>query len=303
MSAIDRGAPGKLWSLLDLMRQFPFGRLHDALLRAASYSIARNDEAVKTAKVNAVRRIELFNHLLDVVACAQAAGLKETPEMAKSLKGSFDADPNLSTMEAFTSVTNLTELMVSELSKTKVFVIYEAEAKMFEQEAFFGGAVFDAYPSARMDIAEAGSCFACGRYNAAIYHAVQAAEFGLRALARDRRVVVRMHKKDVPLDQAMWGKIIEGLAPKISLIDSWSAGSPKDAAHQFFKPSLLDADTLNDAFRRHISHGRGYRYEKADARFVLDVSQRFLNRLSRHCGENDKLTPAVWTRVPKPIRS
>lgn len=121
--------------------------------------------------------------------------------------------------------------------------------------------------------AYAASCFACGRYNAAICHAIQAAEFWLRAVARDRRVIVKMNKKEVPLDQAMWGKIIEGLAPKVTLIDGWPSGKAKDAAHQFFKPSLLDADTLNDAYRRHISHGRSYSYPKGEAQFVIDVAK------------------------------
>jgi hypothetical protein len=111
-----------------------------------------------------------------------------------------------------------------------------------------------------------------------------------------------MNQKDIPLDQAMWGKIIEALAKKVALIDGWGAGKAKDIAHQLFKPSHLDADTLNDAFRRHISHGRGHRYDKADAQFVIDVAQRFLARLAPYCGENDRLTPIKWKRVPKRVR-
>jgi len=56
------------------------------------------------------------------------------------------------------------------------------KVKYYEQERLFGDEVFNQFPSARMDIQEAGNCYAMGRYTACVFHLMRVLEIALKAL-------------------------------------------------------------------------------------------------------------------------
>jgi hypothetical protein len=79
-------------------------------------------------------------------------------------------------------------LLMDELAECRMFLAPKDRLSFHDNGRLFGAAVFDAFPSARMDIREAGNCWLFGRNNAVVYHLMCAAEFGLRALAADRHI-------------------------------------------------------------------------------------------------------------------
>jgi hypothetical protein len=151
------------------------------------------------------------------------------------------------------ALVHLLELMQSELEKRKIFAVDSDKAKYYQDdiwgvsppflasqrnalfsalkqpEYLFSERSANAFPSAYMDVVEAGRCLALNRNNAAIYHLMQVAEIGLRALAWDRRVTVKRGKlrSTVPLDYAQWGEMIGELE---SLRFYLNRGIPKSAA-------------------------------------------------------------------------
>lgn len=293
-SAGDGIEPGKLWSLWGIMNLFRaqdgyeiIGRMTTAVEQSRAFGI----EPVPDARLSAIRD-GVLKHAIDI---ANAAGLVETEAMANRLFKLFGTP---ATHDRITnSIADLVDLMRSEMERQLFFVMPEQDRDFYTADRLFGETVFDAFPSAAMDIKEAGMCFSFERYNAAVYHAITAAEVGLRVLAKDRRTEPKLFKKVVALDQAQWGTLVGALETKIREIQSWKAGAAKDAAHQFYQPALLEASALNDGWRRHIMHAKGKPYEREEARSVLGHSERFLQRLATRLGERKKITPAIWKRV------
>ena len=93
---------------------------------------------------------------------------------------------------------SLARLIQSELGKLHAFALEREKRKIFQGRIWgveilpaakgialpsplFSAPAQIAFPSAGMDIVEAGRCLALGRNNAAIYHLMQVAEVGLRA--------------------------------------------------------------------------------------------------------------------------
>lgn len=90
-----------------------------------------------------------------------------------------------------------------ELAATYAFVIEGRRRELFEGNHLFGEAVGDAYPSASMDIAEAGKCLALDRYPACIFHLMRVAERALRIIAGELGVPLASSKKG-----RSWGGVI-----------------------------------------------------------------------------------------------
>jgi len=159
-----------------------------------------------------------------------------------------------------------------------------------------------AFPSAGMDIVEAGRCLALRRNNAAIYHLMQVAEVGLRTLAWDRRVAVLRHKGKtiVPLDYAQWGEILGELEKKKALINTWKRGKAlREEAIQYYSSVIFEVASFNEIYRKHISHARGKLYEDDTAVSCWGHVYRFMDKLAERMSE-EKRNKLVWS-ASKPI--
>jgi hypothetical protein len=217
---------------------------------------------------------------------------------------------------------DLLELMESELEKRKVFAIDAEKTKYYQDDIFgvkpptksqnalmaavnippplFSDRAIAAFPSAYMDIVEAGRCLALNRNNAAIYHLMQVAEIGLRTLAWDRRTVVIKWKKKVPLELAQWGDLIVGIQQKMNLINQWPRSKAlKDEALRYYKHAVFEVDSFNEIFRKHISHARGELYEPDIAISCWGHVYRFVDILAEHMSEANRM-PNVWNNPKKP---
>jgi hypothetical protein len=251
---------------------------------------------------------------------AVVAGLAETGDALSRLESDLR-----STVEPLTHVSlqhalhHLLELMQSELGKRKVFVIEPEKSKYYQNDAYgvrkpatnalssladwplpepqFGERVVQAFPSAYMDIVEAGRCLALNRNNAAIYHLMQVAEVGLRTLAWDRRVEVKKWKQQsiVPLEYAQWGDMIVGLEAKKKLIHQWNRPKHlKDKAYRYYTHAILEIDSFNEIWRKHISHARNTLYPSDVAISCWGHVYRFMESLAERMSEEER-TPLIWT--------
>ena len=71
-----------------------------------------------------------------------------------------------------------------ELKRKKFYQLRPETSHLFDAVLPFGETVQMSFPSASHDIAEAGKCFACERYDATVYHLSRALESPLKCLAR-----------------------------------------------------------------------------------------------------------------------
>lgn len=91
-------------------------------------------------------------------------------------------------------------------------MITENYVRYLERDQLFGKEVYDAFPSARFDLKEAGSAVTCGLNTAAGFHLMRAAEVGLWELGKDRRIPL-VQKGAIEFKQ--WGAIITELETEI----------------------------------------------------------------------------------------
>jgi len=177
-----------------------------------------------------------------------------------------------------------------ELLKRRFVYVSPEKSKYFAQDQIFGKQVFDAFPSARFDLANAGDCLACGLNSAAAFHLMRAAEIGLWELAIDRQVA-----RAAKIEYMDWGAIIRDLEQEVQKIQQWTNSPAKEEAHIFYNRSLVDIRSFNDGWRRHIAHVRKTGVPLADdeAFALAGHVERFLKTLATKISEGSH-TPLEW---------
>jgi hypothetical protein len=156
---------------------------------------------------------------------------------------------------------------------------------------WFGQEVHDAFESAREDISEAGYCLAVEANTAAVYHLTCAAEHGLRALARDRRIVFPKG----PIELQQWGDIMRELEKAVAAITNWPKSKAREVALEFYNQALKDCRYFNETYRRQVAHARR-QYDRHEALSAMVRAREFMQLLATRISDRKK-TPLVWKRA------
>jgi hypothetical protein len=161
---------------------------------------------------------------------------------------------------------------------------------MLDNEKSFGQKVYDAFPSARLDVKEAGNCLAGDCATAAVFHLMRVAEVALRELARDRRVIFPKGS----IDQKQWGEILGKLKSQIGdliLKDGklWPSEDVRQEQVRFYQEALMMFNAFNDVFRRHVAHAREDSiYDTPRAITVWNYTKRFMEWLAPKISETSE---------------
>lgn len=182
------------------------------------------------------------------------------------------------------------------LKKRPLILVDEQLSGFIDSERLFGNEVGQSYPSASTDIREAGKCIAVGCCTAAVFHLMRAAEFGLRALAKDRAVSF----SDRPLDEKEWGQILTNLESKVSDMrtasrSNWKDGAIRDKQIRSYAETVQELRGFNDAWRRHVSHAdaRAF-YDPNTALGVLGHVRALMQRLAAMGISEHSCTAQYW---------
>jgi len=184
-----------------------------------------------------------------------------------------------------------------ELKNHKFLYCPESGAKYVNQERLFGDAVYEAFPSARYDIREAGNALAVEMYTACAFHLMRVTELGMRALATDRSVVLTTKGGNpYPFDMATWEQVLSGLSHALEVIDSWdrSLGTIKVQALGFYTSAVEEIRAMK-GWRNDIMHTRR-EYISEDASQIMVHVKRLMVTLSGRISETER-TPTVWTEA------
>ncbi len=264
-------------SLLTLMARF--NQILSAIPKDSNLQIAWRQQAVNILLPQA----ELLCTDLD---------LPESLEFISRLKDILQERNSVMTQEVLVQLDCLRELMESEMRKHLCLTIPDALGKYYKEEKLFGNSVFIAFPSARFDIKEAGTCLACGCNTAAGFHLMRAAEIGLWELGKDRQIDLAKTNK---IEFTEWGIIIGELEEAIALIKQWPNIPSKEDAHKFYNSAIVEVRAFNDGWRRHIAHVRKYQQPLHDdeALALFGHVKRFLENLAARISEGN-YTPLIW---------
>jgi hypothetical protein len=158
----------------------------------------------------------------------------------------------------------------AELSKCLFVFVYSERAYAFEQEMLFGEEVNKAFPSAKQEVRDAGTCFAFGLGTACVFHCMRVLEHGLRALAA---------VFGLPFGLEQWHNVIEQIESKIEALKSLPKSQQKVEEQEFYSKSATHFMFFKDAWRNHVMHGRRS-YDEREARRVLDHTDDFMQHLA-----------------------
>jgi hypothetical protein len=282
--------PGRLWSLWGIMQKVQINKLCRVMVLSATVSCeAEGAEAADK------RQIQTF---LDVLKGAYdiciELDLNESKALTERLRNGVTLGIPTPLHQIAHDLDHLIDIMGSEMDKRLFLALSPAEAKHFEREHPFGESVTSSFPSASFDIAEAGNCLSCGRYNAVVYHLICAAEVGLRVLAWDRRIKPKYRGREFPLEMAMWGQLIDLLEGHLNVIKTtWRSHSPvKASAEKFYSTALQEIRTFN-SWRTEFMHGRAKNCPPEDAIALYGHVSRFMQTLASRMSE-EKRTPLIW---------
>jgi hypothetical protein len=164
----------------------------------------------------------------------------------------------------------LNDAIRAEMSTHLFLRVFPNRAEYFEQEDLFSAIASAKFPSAKRDIKDAGTCYACDRNTAAVMHLMRVLELGLNTLARELKV---------PFDKRNWENIINDIECAIKKVNGPSFGSDWKTKLEFYSGAAKDFRYFKDAWRNHAMHFHEH-YDDSDALTVLNHVGGFMKCLA-----------------------
>lgn len=136
---------------------------------------------------------------------------------------------------------------------------------------------------------EKRNCLAAECPTAAVFHLMRVAEYGLRALAYDRRVELDKKK---PLELATWEDIIKKLEEAEDEIKGYPKTLAREAQYDFFHGAMMQFRGFKNVFRNQVMHTRKS-YDRDRAVSVFNQVSEFMQILATRISEGNR-TPKRW---------
>jgi len=179
----------------------------------------------------------------------------------------------------------LKERFMDDLSRCHISWVPERDADLMGDKAPFGQSVFDAFPSATVDIEQAGICLALERSTAAVFHLMRVMEVGLEAVAR---------ALGIPFAPS-WEAYLRQIKPKLDT--EWKDKPPDWKAEEpFFRDVYAHLHAVKLAWRNPTMHiKRGQTYSPEMASDVWASVRGFMRHLATKVSEQTPMraTPLV----------
>jgi HEPN domain-containing protein len=156
-----------------------------------------------------------------------------------------------------------------EMGTKMFFVLPHTKVQFYVQNApLFGPEVSECFPGAiSEDIAEAGKCFALGRYTSTVFHLMRAMEGGVTGIAKKLdATTVDQHG-----GQLTWGQIIGNMNAKLNVF-------PKGEEKNKLSEIVALLTRVKDAWRNDTMHPK-QTYTEDEAKEILESAKAFMRRI------------------------
>jgi len=217
---------------------------------------------------------EFIGVLNDVVKHCDVVSLIHTRDIA-SYTASLYQGHNAKWSDVRNDAHNVLVSFYSELQREMFLQLDSSQTKLFswkEDKKHFGDAVATAFPSASIEIHEAGNCLALERWPASVFHCMRVLEIGLGTLANKFGVT-----------SINWHNVIEECEAKIKKIDSTWGADWKDQ-QKFYSEAARHFMFLKDALRNHIMHVRDA-FDEGKALSIWQHTKEFMQQISNRLHE------------------
>jgi hypothetical protein len=170
----------------------------------------------------------------------------------------------------------------AELESRQLLFIPSHLSGYHEWDEVVSDAVINAFPAASEEIREAANCLALDRYTAAVFHAMRAAEIGVRALGEKLEIKIKSGK---PIELAEWREILDGLNTAVQRIENLPNTTPgKDEDLLFCSEACAQFRFFKNGWRIRVAHARAS-YTEPQAKEALDHVRSFFETLSSRLAE------------------
>jgi hypothetical protein len=207
-------------------------------------------------------------------------GMPVSSETAREMIEALQGSRRISYQWLYDNLVGLQKLIRKETRSKVFFYVTPEKFQYFPQKDarnLFGDAVADAFPSAKVDISEAGICLALARPTASVFHLMRAMEIGLAAFAA---------RFGVPSDHTNWHNIIEGIEKAVRAMGNDPATRPLDWKEQreFFSQIASHFMVIKDAWRNYTAHARDV-YTEEKATLIFENTGEFMRMLATRLHE------------------
>lgn len=152
------------------------------------------------------------------------------------------------------------------------------------QRQLFGPEVFANFPGTHHDVAEAGNCYATGRYTACVFHCMRVLEKGLRALVHE---INNKHAAGIvfsgPVEETNWDPLIGEIQITLETPKRLKRMNPLPTKEEknFYSKAAINFEYFQYAWRDDVSHGRSS-YDQPSARSIMDHVQAFMKEIAAY---------------------
>ena len=164
-----------------------------------------------------------------------------------------------------------------EVFEERLFLTLSPDAERYysQPEPLFGSVVDNAFPSTADDIAEAGKCFALGRYTAAVFHLMRTLEVGLGALARETKATT---------GNPNWETVLNAITSRVNQMGPATDGPDWKERQQYISEAVAQFRIFKHAWRNYVTHSR-VTYDEEKARAIYESVREFMSHLATRVKE------------------
>ncbi len=293
MSSAGRFAPGRLWSLWDIMKFFDSGKFVGALegLNGWMESLRRypTPSIERPLQDYTFHKDEYENLKRDVRTLIQTAeeiglnvSLSKLRVFDEVLQAATIDVPDIlvargnvlighrKIIELRDLATQICQMVPPELSDKPVFTVASKHSHYLEAgNNAFGMVVENAFPSASKDIYEAGRCLALKRNTACVFHSMRIMEIGIKSTA----LCLGIPNPAKPAERN-WGVILKKISDAIE--GKWPTSSSRMSGDgAFFEGVYASLDAVKNPWRNAAMHVESI-YDEEDAEHIFAAVKGFM---------------------------
>jgi hypothetical protein len=288
MSAMN-GAPGRLWSLWDIMLTVKFEVINRGLMLSARFCDAWKADAGKGKLTQTFEAHQLAYAIKlygDLSKALRDAGMPIASGHAEGLAKALKGAKKSGCLEGnnFSLATHHIDRLVSvaaEEAGTRLFITISPEfASAFNLfESRVGNYVTDKFPSVAYDFEEAAKCLAFERSTASAFHSIRTLESGIKAISRCLGIPDPAKAAD-----RNWGKMLKSVKDKIDIV--WPTSTDRMSGEgQFFEEAYGALAAVQNPWRNATMH-LDQKYTLEEAKHILATVEGFMRKLAYRMDED-----------------
>jgi len=136
--------------------------------------------------------------------------------------------------------------------------------------------IIKAFPVVKAEAECAVDLYALNHNTASVFHSMRVAEYGLRAVAKERQISL---PKNRPVEWANWQDIIKALSAEADAIANKKVSAARDKALEFYRGAVSDLNAFKDEYRNSVMHVRA-EYDHLQALRAYQRVHDFMERLA-----------------------